>query len=155
MKAINTKNIMKHLVLAGSMLLFLLVYTENTLSQETLIFKGEGDKESAGNQNIASQPGVQNTMLFNNISTELGAEVMKSAPEAYEEGSLISYSFPREMFVEIKVYDKKGKQVAVAVSEALESGSYSNDLGKLNLKEGEYYYKLVLGENITVKKFKI
>lgn len=153
MKAINPAIKMKHLIITGSMLLFLLVYTDNTLSQETLIFKS--DKESAGSQNTASQPGLQNTMLFSNISSQLGAEVMNAAPETYEEGSLISYSFPREMFVEIKVYDKTGKELNVAVCETKDAGSYSNDLGKLNLKEGVYYYKLVLGESISVKKFKI
>lgn len=153
MKAINPTNKMKHLIITGSMLLFLLVYADNTLSQETLIFKS--DKESAGSQLELSSKGSEKTMLFTKISTQLGAEVMQSAPEAYEEGALISYSFPREMFVEIKVYDAKGKQVATAVSETMDRGSYSKDLGQLNLKEGVYYYKLVLGESVTVKKFKL
>lgn len=139
-------NRMKSLIIFSLMLLFLLVLAKNTNSQEL------SGKSSDNPEETAVKPGIPNTALFKTISTQLEAELIASAPMAYEEGALISYSFPKEMFVELKVYDKSGRELKTLVSESKDPGSYSINLGSFNLKQGTYYYKLSIGNDITVKK---
>jgi hypothetical protein len=146
MKAIKSQNKMKQLIIFSSMLLFLLILTKNTNSQEL------SGKSSDNIEGIEVKAGTPNTILFKTISSQLEAELIANAPLAYEEGTLVSYSFPKEMFVELKVYDKSGRELKTLTSETKDPGSYSTDLNMLNLKKGTYYYKLSIGSDISVKK---
>ncbi len=146
MKAIKSQNRMKQLMIFSSMLLFLLVLAKNTNSQEV------SGTSSEDLQTTDVKAGTPNTMLFKTISSQLEAELITNAPLAYEEGTLLSYSFPKEMFVELKVYDKSGRELKTLVSETKDPGSYSTDLNMLQLKKGTYYYKLAIGNDISVKK---
>jgi hypothetical protein len=149
MNAIKTQNTMKHMIVFSSMLLFLLVFTKNTNSQEI----SGNSVESAGNSTeLDVNAGTPNTILFRSITTQLEAELIANAPMTYEEGTMVGFSFPKEMFVELKVYDKSGKELKTLISETKNPGSYNTDLAMLDLKKGTYYYKLSIGSNVSVKK---
>jgi hypothetical protein len=57
------------------------------------------------------------------------------------------------MKVELKVYDKKGKELATLINDLRNPGTYSVDLSAANLKSGGvYYYTLRVGNSTDVKK---
>lgn len=150
MKAINSQNTMKQMMLLSSMLLFLLVFATNANSQELSGKPQTTAGDIQGTDLVKSGTPTKN--LFRTIDTQLEADLIANAPVVYEEGMLLSYSFPREMFVELKVYDKMGKEIKTLTSQTQDPGSFSVDLGTAIVKKGTYYYKLTIGSDITVKK---
>src|SRR5688572_27565611 len=114
MNAIKIQNTTKHMIIISSMLLFLLVFAKNTNSQEI----SGNSVESAGNSTeLDVNAGTPNTILFRSITTQLEAELIANAPMTYEEGTMVGFSFPKEMFVELKIYDKSGKELKTLISE--------------------------------------
>jgi len=54
--------------------------------------------------------------------------------------------------VQLKVYDVLGKEVATLVNEEKPAGIYEVELYATDLSSGIYYYKLVAGDFVDVKK---
>lgn len=149
MKAIKTQNTMKQVMFFLSMLLFLFVFAQNANSQE---ISGKPQTSAGDIKETEVKPGAPSTNLFKTINSQLAADVSANTADIYEEGMLFSYSFPKEMFVEFKVYDKTGNELKTLTSQTQNAGSFSIDLGSANLKKGTYFYKLTIGSDITVKK---
>jgi len=55
-------------------------------------------------------------------------------------------------FVELKVYDVLGNEVASLVNEQQQAGVYRADFTANNLSSGIYFYKLQAGNFIETKK---
>lgn len=137
MKAMKSQNKMKQLMAAGSMLLFLLLLTGTSYSQQH------------------SLQGLPNTTVFSYVSNTAADEIIKSTPLQVEEGTLISYTFPYVSTVNLVIYDKKGRELKVIVNETMAPGSYSHDITALNLRSGIYYYRLTVDDKTDVKKINI
>jgi hypothetical protein len=124
------------------MLLFLLA--SGISAQETT-------EDIAGKETF-SLVGNANTSLYAVIPSKITNELAKSIPIPFEEDMLISYQFPKAMDVEFTIYDKSGRELRNIVRENKPAGSYSINLAAENLKAGVYFYKLVVGNDIDVKK---
>ena len=135
MKAIKTQNSRKQLIATFSMLLFLFAFANNSFSQQ-----------------IATKPVTTNSTLFELVPFQTETEIKQSSPLPFEANTLISFSFPMIMKVELKVYDKTGKELATIVNDLKNPGNYSVDLSSANLKSGVYYYKLRIGNSTDVRK---
>jgi hypothetical protein len=145
MKAIKSQNSMKQLIIISSMLLFLFVSAANAQD------KTDANKEAASSETFSLQ-GNANPSLFAVITSKMTAELNKAMPVPFEETMLISYSFPKAMDVDFTIYDKNGRELKNLVRENKAAGSYSVNLEQEKLKAGIYYYKLVIGEDVEVKK---
>jgi hypothetical protein len=55
-------------------------------------------------------------------------------------------------FVQLKVYDVLGNEVATLVDEYKPGGSYVIEFNGSQLSSGVYFYKIQAGEYISVKK---
>lgn len=147
MKAIKSQNSMKQTIIISSMLLFLFVSAKAVNGQD----KTDADKDIKSTETFSLQ-GNANPSLFAVITSKMAAELSKSMPLPFEETMLISYSFPKAMDVEFTVYDKSGRELKNLVRENKAAGSYSVNLAPENLKAGIYFYMLVVGEDVDVKK---
>lgn len=69
-------------------------------------------------------------------------------PNPFNPATIINYSLPISGKVSLKVYDLLGREVAVLVDQAQESGSHSVKMDASALNSGIYFYTLsVYGEN--------
>ena len=64
----------------------------------------------------------------------------------------IEYTIPSESFVELKVYDILGKEVAVLVNEQQQAGVYRAEFTANNLPSGMYFARLTANEFTQVVK---
>jgi hypothetical protein len=143
MKAIKSQNQMKQLKAFSilSMLLFLFLLTSSS---------------AVNAQESSSKSGSSvNSMLFTLVSEQFAEELTKMAPTPYETNVLISYSIPEKEEVIVVIYDEYGNAIKHPVYGPKSAGSYSENIGLDDLKEGIYYYRLTIGSYSDVKKIMI
>ncbi len=63
-------------------------------------------------------------------------------PNPFNPTTSIEYSIPSESFVQLKVYNAIGKEVATLVNEEQAAGDYRVDFNAVELPSGIYFYKL-------------
>jgi len=78
--------------------------------------------------------------------------IEQNYPNPFNPVTNIRFSIPKGEFVEIKLYDITGKEVAVLLSDPLEAGVYNVDYNAANLSSGVYFYKIIAGNFSDVKK---
>jgi len=73
-------------------------------------------------------------------------------PNPFNPGTVISYRMPVTGFVELKVYDQLGREVATLVSKEQSAGSYEVKFDGRKLSSGVYIYKLTSGTGSLIRK---
>ena len=73
-------------------------------------------------------------------------------PNPFNPSTTIEFTLPKSEYVELKVYDILGKEVATLVSRKLNQGNHTYQVDGRNLASGVYYYQIVAGEYREVKK---
>ena len=73
-------------------------------------------------------------------------------PNPFNPSTNIEYSIPAESFVELKVYDVLGNEVATLINEQQQSGVYRVDFAADNLPSGMYFARLTANEFTRVVK---
>ncbi len=73
-------------------------------------------------------------------------------PNPFNPTTTIVYSIPEASFVELKIYDILGGEVATLVKENKLSGKHSLKFNASNLPSGIYFYRIVSGNFTTTKK---
>ncbi len=81
-------------------------------------------------------------------------------PNPFNPSTTIKYSIPAvgtslTKFVQMKVYDILGKEVATLVNENKPAGNYEVNFNASNLSSGVYFYKLQAGNFIQIKKMTV
>jgi hypothetical protein len=97
---------------------------------------------------IGGPTGVES--ISNEIPTEYSLE--QNYPNPFNPSTKIEYSVPEQSFVQLKVYDILGNEVATLVSEDQAAGNYRADFSGINLTSGTYFYKIQVGSFIETKK---
>lgn len=73
-------------------------------------------------------------------------------PNPFNPTTFINYQIPEKQFVEIKVFDVLGKEVASLVEQELPAGFYTVRFDGAQLSSGVYFYRMKAGDfNITKK----
>lgn len=112
---------------------------------------------------VGSRPGMmsRNKEKQNNSSNLSGKDLLptefklsQNYPNPFNPSTTIEYSVPVNSYVTLKVYDISGKEVAVLVNDTKSPGFYSVKLNSVNygLSSGIYFYKLIAGNFISIKK---
>jgi hypothetical protein len=73
-------------------------------------------------------------------------------PNPFNPSTTIEFSLNKSEYVELKVYNIVGKEVATVVSNKLNQGRHTYTFDGKNLASGIYYYQLVAGDYRKVKK---
>ena len=72
--------------------------------------------------------------------------LMQNFPNPFNPSTSIEYSIPSESFVELKVYDVLGNEVAILVNEQQKAGVYRANFTADNLSSGMYFARLTANE---------
>lgn len=98
-----------------------------------------------------------NPELANSVSIDLEKDVAETFilnqnyPNPFNPTTVISYSVPSNQYVELRVYDITGREVAELINETQLSGNYNVRFDAGNLASGIYIYTL-RGQNFSVSK---
>ncbi len=99
---------------------------------------------SGGTTNIVS---VDNPDL---IANEFN--LYQNYPNPFNPATTIQYQIPEASFVQIKVFDILGSEVATLVNENKQAGNYFINFDASSLASGIYFYTLKAGDFISTKK---
>ena len=90
----------------------------------------------------------------NTISTSTPDDYVlyQNYPNPFNPTTIIKFDIPKSSHVRLIVYDILGKEVATLVNEKLSAGSYEVDWLGNEYPGGVYFYKLVSGDFVSVKK---
>ena len=73
-------------------------------------------------------------------------------PNPFNPTTGIKFDVPKNSFVELKVYDSRGSEVAVLVNEELLPGSYEYKWDGSRFASGVYFYRLRTNEFTATKR---
>ena len=86
---------------------------------------------------------------------EPSVSLEQNFPNPFKKTTTINYSFNKESFVSLKIYDVTGKEVSSLVNKRQKPGEYSQIFNRNSLKIGIYFYKIQIGDFIETKKLVI
>jgi hypothetical protein len=81
-----------------------------------------------------------------------GYKLAANYPNPFNARTIITYEIPKRDWIELKVFDVSGKQVAALVNSYQNPGTYRLNFDAKDLPSGIYLYKLVCGEYIKTRK---
>lgn len=73
-------------------------------------------------------------------------------PNPFNPSTSIQYALSDKQFVQLKVYNLLGNEVATLVNDEKAAGNYSIDFNASNLSSGVYFYKLRAGSFVETRK---
>jgi hypothetical protein len=76
-------------------------------------------------------------------------------PNPFNPSTKINFSIPKSDYVDLRVYDILGREVAVLVSGYSQAGVYEVEWDARNFASGMYYYRLKTQDNVSVKKMSL
>jgi hypothetical protein len=79
-------------------------------------------------------------------------QLSQNYPNPFNPSTTIEFTLPKSEFVELKVYNILGKEVSTLVSKKLNQGNHTYTFDGRILASGVYYYQLVAGDYMEVKK---
>lgn len=79
-------------------------------------------------------------------------ELMQNYPNPFNPSTRISFAIPNAAFVNLKVYDAIGNEVATLLNEVKQAGIYSVDFNATDLTGGIYFYQIKSGSFVETKK---
>ncbi|HEX2961051.1 MAG TPA: M20/M25/M40 family metallo-hydrolase [Ignavibacteriales bacterium] len=126
-------------------------YRTFVLSYPLYYIKQENAKDLINTiiQRINAPSGVEESGQAANV---LSFELMQNYPNPFNPATTISYSIPKESFVELKVYDILGREVSTLVSSHMSRGEYKVQFNASSLPSGMYIYSIQAGEFRASKK---
>ncbi|MBN1633100.1 MAG: T9SS type A sorting domain-containing protein [Ignavibacteria bacterium] len=93
---------------------------------------------------------VTNIVKVNEVAGDF--RLHQNYPNPFNNSTAISFDLPKSDFVTLKIYDVRGKEIAVPVNEYLNYGRYKINFDAGNLASGIYFYSLQSGSlNLTRK----
>jgi len=90
--------------------------------------------------------------IFENNNFAEAFSLSQNFPNPFNPNTIINYQLPMFSNVSLKVYDALGKEVSVLINESRQPGNYSVEFDGSNFASGIYYYKLIAGEFIAVRR---
>ncbi len=87
---------------------------------------------------------------FNSIPKEYA--LAQNYPNPFNPSTNIKYSIPEASFVQLKVYDILGNEVATLVNEEQNIGNYNIEFNASALPSGVYFYRIQAGSFVDTKK---
>ncbi|MFC2084961.1 T9SS type A sorting domain-containing protein, partial [Bacteroidota bacterium] len=73
-------------------------------------------------------------------------------PNPFNPSTTISYSIPKQSFVQLRVFDVIGREVKTLVNKEQPPGNYEVEFSEDHLASGTYFYRLQAGDYIETKK---
>lgn len=93
--------------------------------------------------------GVQKTGISKVVTEYV---LRQNYPNPFNSTTNIKFQIAKSSFVSLKIYDALGKEIAVLVKEKLSPGEYQTVLNCDKFSSGIYFYKLIAGYFMEIKK---
>ncbi|OGU75958.1 MAG: hypothetical protein A2V93_05255 [Ignavibacteria bacterium RBG_16_34_14] len=92
--------------------------------------------------------------VFVNLSTLIPNkfELLQNFPNPFNPSTKIKFLVPKSSFVNLKVYDILGSEVADLINEVKPAGTYTINFDGSNLASGVYFYSITAGSFYQTKK---
>lgn len=94
----------------------------------------------------------QVTDVENEINPEFSFNLEQNYPNPFNPNTTIKFSIPNNGFVNLKVFDILGREVATLLNNELNAGLHSVNFNAQNLSSGTYFYVLKYNNYSIVKK---
>jgi len=88
----------------------------------------------------------------NNLEIPSEYKLEQNFPNPFNPSTNIKFEIREKGFVDLKIYNSLGKEVAALVNEVREAGKYSVDFNAELLSNGTYFYTLRVNDFIQTKK---
>ncbi|MBS1517088.1 MAG: S8 family serine peptidase [Bacteroidetes bacterium] len=88
----------------------------------------------------------------NTVSIPSIFSLSQNYPNPFNPSTKISFSIPKQGFVNMKVYDILGKEVMTLVNEIRQAGNYDVNFNGSSLASGVYFYRLESGNFVDIKR---
>ena len=108
-------------------------------------------KQIDADGNFAYSPIVE--VIINNLPSQF--ELSQNYPNPFNPSTLIKYSLPSKEFVQLRVFNVLGSEIATLVNEVQEAGNYTIEFNasKININtSGIYFYRLEAGTYVDSRK---
>jgi hypothetical protein len=102
-----------------------------------------------------SLPGALTAVGEDAPDVPLTYELSQNYPNPFNPTTLIRFSIPERKHVTLKIYDVIGREVASLVNEERDAGVYEVRFDAKSLSSGAYFYRLVAGTYVQLKKLMI
>jgi len=79
-------------------------------------------------------------------------KLYQNFPSPFNPTTTVKYQIPEISFVTLNIYDVLGNEIASLVNEEKPAGNFEVEFNATDLSSGIYYYKLVAGNFVDVKK---
>jgi hypothetical protein len=86
----------------------------------------------------------------NNLIVKYG--LYQNYPNPFNPVTNIKFDIPKSGFVNLKVYDMLGKEIAVLVNDNLTEGSYNVAWNASRFASGVYFYRIVADDFTDIKR---
>ncbi len=108
-------------------------------------------------QGIAYQLGIfgKTVSFVRNEAVPAEYQLEQNYPNPFNPTTVIEYQLPSQGHVSLLVYDVLGREVTTLVNEQQSSGKYSVQFNALSLSSGVYFYRLISGNGIEIKKMQL
>lgn len=111
---------------------------------------------SDGNADINAINSKIDQLLISDIepSTEIAGtfELFQNFPNPFNPETFIQYYLPVANFIDLSVYNMLGQKVQTIVEKRQEAGNHSIVFNADGLASGPYFYKLVSGSEVTIRR---
>ena len=97
---------------------------------------------------------IQVVVGIENESNKIPTEYLLSQnyPNPFNPTTKISYAIPQNAFVELKVFNLLGQEIATLVNQEKYAGVYEVNYDASNLPSGIYFYRMKAGEYVQTRK---
>ena len=93
------------------------------------------------------------TNISNNQNEVPGEfKLYQNYPNPFNPTTTIKFSIPKDAYVEMKLYDIIGREVATLISDPYRAGVYLLDFNASRLTSGIYFYQIIAGDFKDTKK---
>lgn len=92
------------------------------------------------------------TLVNNDGNLPARFTLNQNYPNPFNPSTTISYSIPKQSYVEMKIFDMLGREVSALVSKEQSAGEYKVQFDATSLPSGMYVYSIVAGEFRSSKK---
>lgn len=79
-------------------------------------------------------------------------ELYQNYPNPFNPVTIISYNLPANNFVQLKILDILGQEIATLINEEQSAGFHSINFDAGNLSSGIYLYRIQAGSQVSIKK---
>lgn len=105
--------------------------------------------------NIIVKYPLSTTSVNENTAVPDNFSLYQNYPNPFNPVTTISYSLPKTGYVNLKIFDVLGKEVAQPVNKEMKAGLHKTEFNALNLPSGVYFYRLQFNGAALVNKMMV